>query len=139
MAQCLVSLIETGAGVNPVQGSRIFSCVVNSFDYKVSNIDGPDHFAFRTGMVAFKIAKTLLAFIVLGIVWHYERFGGDPRKRTIFNQLIGMIALNIMTVELIAAMSLIFRLLFWALVDGSGNVDICCSKCNKQPLCAFHT
>ena len=113
MAECLISSLDIKDSTVPKR--RIFNCLVSSFDYTVSNMDNPDHFAFRMGMLAFMIAKTMLAFIVLGIVWHYERFGGDPCKRTILNQFIGMIFLSMMTVGMVTEMSLMYRLLFGAL------------------------
>ncbi len=113
MTLCLISLIETGAGIaSPSLTKATINCSVSNFDYKVNNIDHSDYFAFRMGMVAFKVITTILSIIVLGIVWHYERYGGDPQKRTILNQLIGMMAWNNLTVQVVAAMSLLFRLLF---------------------------
>ncbi len=60
--------------------------------------DISDHFKYIYSSLVFKISLTLLGSVCLmfgnvmyvGII-HFERFGGDPKKRTVSNRLISVI------------------------------------------------
>ncbi len=103
MAVCVI--IET-------ENKEFMSSNISCNHHNVENIDDPAYFAFRMWMIAFIGATVCLSVIVLGIVWHYERFGGDPQKRTILNQLIGMLAMNNMVLQNFALLVLLTRLAF---------------------------
>ncbi len=77
---------------------------------KVFNIDHDKYFRFRVTMAVFAMATVILSTMSLGCIWHYERFGGDPRKRTILNQLIGLLALNNICGQLIGMLAFYYRL-----------------------------
>ncbi len=86
------------------------SCTVSAFEYWVDNIDSPRYSAFRTGSAIAVLVILLLAIMALGSVWHYERYGGDPQKRTLLNQLVGQSAFTIMICLMVALSAMIFRL-----------------------------
>ena len=73
-------------------------------------------FAFIAYLLIIPIGCTLLFLII-----HYEQFGGDPQKRSIFNQIIGYMA----TIELVTAIVtehiFIARILFGCLPSGLGT------------------
>ncbi len=101
--------------------SRI-NCDLIKFDYVVDNIDNPGFFQIRVWMIISMLIVAILSPLVLSIIWHYERFGGDPRKRTVFNQLVGMLAMNIIVSQAIANGLFIGRLLFGPLSPEVTNV-----------------
>ncbi len=111
MEDCL-SPIKSDAG-NDLQLTSCsnVSCLLTSFDYIVDNIDSADNFPFKilTGIVT--LAILVLSIGPMGGLWHYERFGGDPQKRTILNQLIGVLALNSLVASLICQVALLHRLI----------------------------
>ena len=70
------------------------SCTLSQFDYTISNLDDAEYYKLRIITAIVLTAIMVLSIGPLGFLWHYERFGGDPQKRTILNQLIGVMALN---------------------------------------------
>ncbi len=83
-----------------------------TFDYIILNIDHPDFFAFKWILLIVMVFIEVLSCVLLGIIWHYERYGGDPQKRTILNQLTGLFAFNIFLGNLVTRTGLIFRLAY---------------------------
>ncbi len=65
-----------------------------SFYDLVHNIDDEEYLHFGVSMVVFAAITIVFSIGENGCIWHFERFGGDPQKRTILNQLIGQLALN---------------------------------------------
>ncbi len=85
---------------------------LTSFDHVLENIDHPDYFPFKMATLVATIGIQAFSVVPLGCIWHYERYGGDPQKRTILNQLIGLFALNTLTGNLTALSALVIRLAF---------------------------
>ncbi len=94
-----------------IEGKDSDSCSLTDFDYMVLNIDHENYKAFWISTVVFLAFTSFLLVGVSFCVWHYERFGGDPQKRTIFNQLVGALAENNMTVQTMANTALFYRLI----------------------------
>ncbi len=108
MEQCLHTYHDSSEQSN----LEVADCTISKFEYLVKNIDHANYFKLRMGMAAFTAITVIFSVLVLGIVWHYERFGGDPQKRTILNQLIGMLAINNLALQNFALMVLSIRLIF---------------------------
>ena len=95
------------------------SCLLTSFDQVVKNVDHPGYLAFRIAVQVFILGTVVLSAGAWFSVWHYERFGGDPQKRNILNQLIGMLAANGMIWQNIS-----FIVAFSRLIFGPLSVDL---------------
>ena len=78
----------------------------------LNNIDNKDYLIFRVAMMALTVLIMVFGCGLLGCIWHFERFGGDPQKRTILNQLIGMLAFDSMVVLMETLLALLYRLCF---------------------------
>ncbi len=85
---------------------------LTSFDHVLENIDHPHYFPFKMATLIASLGIQAFSVVPLGCIWHYERYGGDPQKRTILNQLIGLFALNTLTGNLTALSALVIRLAF---------------------------
>ena len=60
----------------------------------VHNIDDEEYLHFGLSMVVFAAITVVLSIGENACIWHFERYGGDPQKRTILNQLIGQLAMD---------------------------------------------
>ena len=83
-----------------------------SLEYILEDIDHPKHFLFKSVVIAFAIVILVGSGSLLGLIWHYERHGGDPQKRTILNQLIGLFAVDTFVGNFISVPSLLCRLAY---------------------------
>ena len=85
---------------------------LTEFHEKVVNIEKEVYFNFKMAMIVFALTTLFLGTIALGCIWHFERYGGDPQKRTILNQLIGLLALNNLFGQAPQLLTVSYRLLF---------------------------
>ena len=109
----LSSTINTSFNVSEetIMNKGIDSVLAEAFESPTFRV-----FAFIAYLLIIPIGCTLLFLII-----HYEQFGGDPQKRSIFNQIIGYMA----TIELVTAIVtehiFIARILFRCLPSGLGT------------------
>ncbi len=121
MKSCLVTESENKmAEANLTKAMDQTDCLVTKFEYVVQNIDHESYRTTRLTLATWIAATIVLSTGVSFCLWNYERFGGDPQKRTIFNQLLGMLAVNNMSLQVVGSTTLICRLLFGPLsIDAS--------------------
>ncbi len=88
------------------------NCTLTMFEFTINNIDHPDYHGIKIFTAIY--VTTLLGFSIgpLASLWHYERFGGDPQKMTILNQLIGAMALNSIVALLFCTNAFLIRVIF---------------------------
>ncbi len=95
----------------PIESMDI-PCKSINFEFTVKNIDHPDYHGFRNWASVFVGILILLSVSTMGLLWYYEKYGGDPRKRSIFNQLIGMMGMTVATWMMASVGTLLCRLIF---------------------------
>ena len=62
-----------------------------------------------------------LTLTLLFLILHYEQFGGDPQKRSIFNQIIGFIAAIELVTALVTEHIFMARVFIGCLPSGLGS------------------
>ena len=72
--------------------------------------------AFIAYILLIPIGCTLLFLVI-----HYEQFGGDPQKRSIFNQIIGFLAAIEFVTAIVTEHIFMARILFGCLPSGLGT------------------
>ncbi len=80
--------------------------------YIVENVDNPKYAALRIVFFILVLSILVISIGAYGCIWHYERYGGDPQKRTILNQLIGLYALSTIFGYLTNVSAFLYRLAF---------------------------
>ncbi len=109
-SNCL-SLIPTRLyfGDQHLTSYQNINCSLTMLEVTINNIDHPDYWLIK--IVTSVYMTALLSFSIgpLASLWHFERFGGDPQKRTILNQLIGVMALNALVALFFCTIVFLFR------------------------------
>ena len=72
--------------------------------------------AFISYILLIPIGCTLLFLVI-----HYEQFGGDPQKRSIFNQIVGFLAAIELVTAVVTEHIFLARILFGCLPRGLGT------------------
>ena len=71
-----------------------------------------DRFWLKTGFIIIGIVTELLALMLCTSIVLYERFGGDPQKRTILNQLMSYLCSLMIFLTLLPLNVFIFRIAY---------------------------
>ena len=84
-----------------VNGSR------SSFDFESDSLD-----LLTISEICLEFLLTIIGNILYLIIFQYERFGGDPMKRSIVNKFISTICLTMAATAFLSASSLIMRVFY---------------------------
>ncbi len=83
----------------------------SSFSHRKETIDDREWLTFRIVMATLTSLTLVVSSCLCFGIWSYERYGGDPQKRTILNQLFGQMALIILLCNLASLSTLLVRLI----------------------------
>lgn len=71
----------------------------------------PQRFWLKSGIITISIIIQVLGNALCACIIAYEKYGGDPQKRTILNQLFSMLTGNVIVLNLVPLNTLILRVL----------------------------
>ncbi len=86
-------------------------------EYIVQNIDLSRYVIFKWCLFCLMFLMTTISAGVYGCIWHYERYGGDPQKRTVLNQLVGELAKTTIFCNIASGSTLLLRLAYQPLPE----------------------
>ncbi len=81
-----------------------------SVKYILQSIDHAHYAIFRWTLFGLMLLMTTISAGAYGCIWHFERFGGDPQKRTVLNQLVGELAKTTIICSITSVLTLLLRL-----------------------------
>ncbi len=84
---------------------------LSDFEEIFDNIDSPRWSSFRITVFAFTMLIQIFGSGLCFGIWSFERYGGDPQKRTILNRLLGQVALNTILTNVLGLSSFMARLI----------------------------
>ncbi len=88
------------------------TCEICDFEASTENIDSPEWAGFKMATLVTCIVVQLCGNgFCLGI-WSFEKYGGDPHKRTVLNRLVSQGSLNLVLMNATGLTTLMVRLLF---------------------------
>ncbi len=91
---------------------NISRCELTGFEKLEQNIDNPEWNRFRAVILLVCLLTQVCGNTMCLSIWSYERYGGDPQKRTILNQLTGQLVMHCVFANLTSLATFMFRLAF---------------------------